>query len=285
MILAIWSANLAEARAAARSLTESGFQILDLDDNPGRPEQLEEIQQAFGPAVRARLVTQDIDPLLNLAVCGLHNHHEVTALQCAGPVAVLSLEHFPFALPVSIPVETAAGNGAEPGRSVLDAVRRLSARIPRISWDTYFMLICRQIAARSDCVKRHVAAIIVKDRRLISTGYNGTPRGVQNCSQGGCPRCSTFGPSGAALGECLCSHGEENAITQAAYHGISVKDAVLYTTTSPCLLCTKMIINAGISQVVYDAAYPLGEKPLRLLQEAGVRVVKYERQEEPCRQI
>ncbi len=142
----------------------------------------------------------------------------------------------------------------------------------RPSWDEYFMSIARVVASRSNCVKRKVGAVIAKDRRIISTGYNGTPRGVRNCNEGGCPRCNSFAQGGAQLEECLCSHGEENAITQAAYHGVRVPDGTIYTTFSPCLMCTKMIINAGLAEVVYNADYPLGEVSLELLREAGVKV-------------
>jgi dCMP deaminase len=140
----------------------------------------------------------------------------------------------------------------------------------RPGWDDYFMSIAKVIASRSNCVKRKVAAVIVKDRRIVSTGYNGTPRGTRNCDDGGCPRCNNFSEAGKNLEDCYCSHGEENAIVQAAYHGISIKGGTVYTTFSPCLLCTKMIINAGIGEVIYNSAYPIGEKPLALLREAGV---------------
>jgi dCMP deaminase len=146
----------------------------------------------------------------------------------------------------------------------------------RPDWDEYFMHIARIVAMRSNCVKRKVAAIIVKDKRIISTGYNGTPRGVRNCNEGGCPRCNSLAASGTRLDECLCSHGEENAIVQAAYHGISIKGATLYSTFSPCLQCTKMIINAGIAEVVYNADYPLNETALAILQEAGVKLRRTE---------
>lgn len=149
-------------------------------------------------------------------------------------------------------------------------VLKLLALQTRPSWDEYFMNIARVASLRSNCMKRKVAAVIVKDNRVVSTGYNGTPRGIQNCNEGGCPRCNDLAPSGQALGECLCSHAEENAIVQAAYHGVSVKEATLYTTFSPCLICTKMILNSGIKEVVYNAAYPMGELPLKLLKEAGV---------------
>lgn len=144
----------------------------------------------------------------------------------------------------------------------------------RPGWDEYFMSIAEVVASRSNCVKRKVAAIIVKDRRIISTGYNGTPRGTRNCNEGGCPRCNNLAASGTALDECLCSHGEENAITQAAYHGTSLKGSLLYTTFSPCLLCTKMIINAGIVEVAYNHEYPLSQTAMALLKEAGIELRK-----------
>ncbi|MBI4212523.1 MAG: AAA family ATPase [Deltaproteobacteria bacterium] len=161
---------------------------------------------------------------------------------------------------------------AELHDQVRQVIQGLAASEGRPDWDEYFMNIARQVAARSNCIKRKVAAVIVKDQRIISTGYNGTPRGVRNCNEGGCPRCNHFGASGAKLDECLCSHAEENAIVQAAYHGVSLKGATLYTVLSPCLLCTKMIINSGIVEVVYNATYAISEVPLKLLQEAKIAV-------------
>ena len=146
----------------------------------------------------------------------------------------------------------------------------LMSRFERPSWDAYFMGIAKVVAMRSNCMKRKVAAIIVKDKRIISTGYNGTPRGAKNCNEGGCPRCNNMAESGTALDECLCCHGEENAITQAAYHGISLKGSTLYTTFSPCLQCSKMIINSGICEVVYNQEYPMNERAQALLSECGV---------------
>ncbi|MBI2981028.1 MAG: AAA family ATPase [Deltaproteobacteria bacterium] len=151
----------------------------------------------------------------------------------------------------------------------------LSKKKTRPDWDTYFIDIARMVSLRSNCIKRHVAAVIVKDRRIISTGYNGTPRGVKNCNEGGCPRCNSFGPSGKNLEECYCSHAEENAITQSAYHGVTIKGAALYTTFSPCLICTKMIINSGIAEVVYNAHYPLAHIATRLLREARVKARRF----------
>ena len=147
----------------------------------------------------------------------------------------------------------------------------------RPSWDEYFLQVAQMVASRSNCVKRHVGAVITLDRRIVSTGYNGTPRGTRNCNEGGCPRCNGFAESGARLDECLCSHGEENAIVQAAYHGISVRGGSVYTTLCPCLYCTKLIINAGIAEVVYDAAYAMDERAQGLLQEAGVALRRVER--------
>jgi dCMP deaminase len=151
-------------------------------------------------------------------------------------------------------------------------VFRESLFFERPSWDRYFMSIAQVVASRSNCVKRKVAAVVTRDRRIVSTGYNGTPRGTRNCNEGGCPRCNDLAPGGTGLLECLCSHGEENAITQASYHGASLRSGTLYTTFSPCLQCTKMIVNAGLSEVVYNAAYPLGERALELLEEAGVKL-------------
>jgi dCMP deaminase len=149
---------------------------------------------------------------------------------------------------------------------------RANLYFERPGWDEYFMNVARVVASRSNCVKRKVAAVVTVERRIVSTGYNGTPRGIRNCNEGGCARCNEFGPGGKDLSECVCSHGEENAITQAAYHGVSLRDATLYTTHCPCLLCTKMIINAGIKEVVYNADYPLSALSLELLREAKVAV-------------
>jgi len=151
---------------------------------------------------------------------------------------------------------------------------RLLKEVQRPNWDEYFMDIAKVVASRSNCMKRKVAAIIVKDKRVVSTGYNGTPRGTRNCNEGGCPRCNSLAASGTNLDECLCSHGEENAIVQASYHGVSLKDAVIYTTFAPCLMCAKMIINSGIREVIYNMDYPLNESAFRLFEEAGVFVRK-----------
>jgi dCMP deaminase len=159
-------------------------------------------------------------------------------------------------------------------RQIDDLLPRLLQEVQRPSWDEYFMNIAKVVASRSNCMKRKVAAIIVRDKRVISTGYNGTPRGTRNCNEGGCPRCNSLARSGTALDECLCSHGEENAIVQASYHGVSLKDAVIYSTFAPCLQCAKMIINSGIREVVYNTEYPLNGSAFRLFQEGGIFIRK-----------
>jgi dCMP deaminase len=141
---------------------------------------------------------------------------------------------------------------------------------PRPDWDTYFMAIAEVAATRANCSRRKVAAIVVSENRIISTGYNGTPRGVKNCFEGGCPRCAGSAPSGSSLEECICVHAEQNAICQAAYHGIALAGATIYVTISPCLTCAKMIINAGIREVVYGGDYAFTEQTERLLKEAKV---------------
>lgn len=154
--------------------------------------------------------------------------------------------------------------------AVKNVFRDAASKITRPTWDEYFMKIARVVATRSNCAKRHVAAVVVRDSRIVSTGYNGTPRGTTNCTSGGCPRCLSLVPSGENLGECVCSHAEENAITQAAYHGVSLKESTIYTTFMPCVMCTKMIINAGITEVVYQSPYPLPASARDLLRQAGV---------------
>ena len=153
-------------------------------------------------------------------------------------------------------------------------LKKLLMNNKRPTWDKYFIDIAKVIATRSNCMKRKVAAIVVKDKRIISTGYNGTPRGTKNCNEGGCPRCNNLSSSGKNLEECFCSHGEENAIVQAAYHGISLKGSTLYTTHSPCLLCSKMIINSGIKEIVFNADYPMNQNALKLLKQTRIKLRK-----------
>jgi dCMP deaminase len=155
--------------------------------------------------------------------------------------------------------------------------RTVGSRAKRPDWDTYFMDIAHVVASRGNCIRRKVAAIVVKDQRIISTGYNGTPRGVRNCCDGGCPRCASKAPSGTSLGECICSHAEENAITQAAYHGIALNGAKIYSTMSPCLICAKMIISAGITEVIFENKYEFSKQTRAMLAEVGVKCRQFKR--------
>ena len=145
----------------------------------------------------------------------------------------------------------------------------------RPSWDEYFIEIVRLIKTRSTCIGRQVGALIVKDKRILTTGYNGAPTGCKHCTEIGCLRDELKIPSGQRHELCRGIHAEQNALVQAAYSGTSVKGGTMYVTHQPCVLCAKMAINAGIKKIVFAGEYP-DELALGLLQEAGVRVVKFE---------
>lgn len=145
----------------------------------------------------------------------------------------------------------------------------------RPSWDTYFMNITTLVAQRSTCTRRAVGAIIVKDKRILSTGYNGAPTGIRHCLEVGCLRESLQVPSGERHELCRGIHAEQNAIIQAAYHGVSVKDAVLYCTNQPCAICAKMIINAGIKKIYYQSGYT-DALAQEMLTEAGIDLVQHD---------
>jgi len=142
---------------------------------------------------------------------------------------------------------------------------------PRPSWDEYFMEIARVVSTRANCSRRHVGAVVVRDRNILSTGYNGTPIHTKNCFEGGCPRCAHAVESGTHLDECLCVHAEQNAICQAALHGTSIEGATIYVTISPCLTCAKLLINAGIREVVYGGDYAFLDTVKDLFKQAGVK--------------
>jgi len=139
----------------------------------------------------------------------------------------------------------------------------------RPSWDEYFSNIAREVSKRSTCLRRHVGAILVLEKRILSTGYNGAPRGVEHCEVRGCLRALHGVPSGERHELCRGLHGEMNALIQAASHGIRVEGSTLYSTTFPCSLCAKMLINGGIRRIVAQSDYadPLSKE---LLTEAGV---------------
>ena len=142
----------------------------------------------------------------------------------------------------------------------------------RPTWDEYFMKITHLVAERSTCLRRKVGSIIVKDKRIISTGYNGAPRNLAHCLDAGCLREKMGIPSGERHELCRGAHAEQNAIIQAASSGISMEGATMYCTVAPCSTCSKMIINAGIVRLVLGGEYPdrLGEE---LVCEAGIETV------------
>ena len=143
----------------------------------------------------------------------------------------------------------------------------------RPSWETYFMDIARLVSSRSTCRRRSVGAVIVKDKRILSTGYNGAPSGLSHCLDIGCLREKLMVASGQRHELCRGIHAEQNAIIQAAYHGFSIKTSILYCTNLPCAICTKMIINAGICRIYYQEGYA-DELSLTMLGEAGVEVIQ-----------
>lgn len=144
----------------------------------------------------------------------------------------------------------------------------------RPSWDEYFMQMAELTAQRSTCMRRHVGAVIVKDRHIIATGYNGAPRGLKHCDElGGCLRQKLGVPSGQRHELCRALHAEQNAIIQAATLGQSVEDGTIYVTHQPCVICAKMIINAGIKRIVVREGYP-DELATEILDEAGIKVIQ-----------
>ncbi len=147
---------------------------------------------------------------------------------------------------------------------------------PRPSWDEYFMEIAAVVARRSNCLRRSVGAVIMKDNHILSAGYNGTPKGVKNCFDGGCPRCAGKVASGTHLEECLCTHAEQNAICQAACHGNSIAGGTIYITISPCLTCAKLIINSGLKEVVYGGDYAFLDTVKKMFKAAGVKHRKFQ---------
>ena len=139
----------------------------------------------------------------------------------------------------------------------------------RPSWEEYFMEIARLVARRSTCLRRQVGAVVVKEKNILATGYNGTPSGISHCAEVGCLRQKLNVPSGERHELCRGLHAEQNAIIQAAKHGVNIAGAILYTTHSPCSICSKMIINAGIRDIVFLEGYP-DPLSLEMLREAQI---------------
>lgn len=141
----------------------------------------------------------------------------------------------------------------------------------RLSWDQYFMEIAQVAQKRSTCIRRQVGAVIVKENRIMATGYNGAPKGVKHCEEIGCLREKLQIPSGQRHELCRALHAEQNAIIQVANLGTSIEGAALYCTHHPCVICAKMIINCNIRRIVIQQGYP-DELSQELLNEAGVVV-------------
>jgi len=143
--------------------------------------------------------------------------------------------------------------------------------------DEYFMEIAGVVAKRSTCLRNKVGALVVRDKRILSTGYNGAPRGLEHCLEVGCLRNERNIESGTRHEICRAVHAEQNAIIQCALHGVSTEEATLYCTHQPCILCTKMMINAGIRRVVFREDYP-DEESLNYLRMAKIEVVRFKRE-------
>ena len=145
----------------------------------------------------------------------------------------------------------------------------------RAGWDEYFMEIAELVKTRSTCQRRNVGALIVKDNRIISTGYNGPPSGIEHCEDlGGCYREMLHVPSGERHELCRALHAEQNAIIQAAKFGVSTENATLYVTHQPCIICAKMIINSGIKKIIYGNPYP-DEGAMKMLNDARIEMIPF----------
>lgn len=143
----------------------------------------------------------------------------------------------------------------------------------RPDWDEYFLDIAELVSRRSSCLRRSVGAVLVKERRILATGYNGAPTGLRHCLDLGCLREQQHVPSGERHELCRGLHAEQNSIIQAALHGVGVREATLYCTNHPCVICAKMIINAGVAKVIFREGYS-DQLSDEMLKEAGVSVCK-----------
>ncbi len=142
----------------------------------------------------------------------------------------------------------------------------------RPDWDQYFMSIASLVSTRSTCIRRKVGAVIVNDKRILATGYNGAPSGIKHCIETGCLRDKLGVPSGEKHELCRGLHAEQNAIIQAASNGISIKNSYLYCTNQPCIICTKMIINSAIKKIFFKEGYP-DTLSLDMIKESGIELI------------
>lgn len=165
--------------------------------------------------------------------------------------------------------------------AALDRLHLTDPSRMRPTWDHYFMTLASLAARRSNCMRRQVGCVLVRLNRVIATGYNGTPRNVRNCSEGGCPRCnnSAANAGGAALSTCLCIHAEENALLEAGRERVG-EGAVLYCNTCPCLTCSIKIVQVGITEVVFGRGYYMDDATAKVFEEAGVKLRQFQAPEE-----
>lgn len=182
---------------------------------------------------------------------------KTTAVKAAGPKTRMTTEN--------------AGKIAR--LASVEAKKEPQALASRPSWDTYFLRIAQLVATRATCLRRTVGAVIVRDKRILATGYNGAPNGVPHCFElpGGCLREAMHIPSGQRQELCRGLHAEQNAILQASAFGVSLKGSEIYVTHQPCVTCAKMLINAGITRVVFIGSYP-DELALEMLREGNIKL-------------
>ena len=144
----------------------------------------------------------------------------------------------------------------------------------RPSYDEYFMKMADLVSKRSTCVRRKVGALLVKEKHILSTGYNGAPKGLKHCAEVGCMREQLHVPSGERHELCRGLHAEQNAIIQAAVFGVSIKGSTLYCTNAPCVVCVKMLINAGVTEIVYSGDYP-DDLAKQMLSESILKIKRF----------
>lgn len=154
--------------------------------------------------------------------------------------------------------------------SSLDSLNLTDQSRLRPTWDHYFMTLASLAARRSNCMRRQVGCVLVREKRVMSTGYNGTPRNITNCNEGGCPRCNNGAGAGSSLSTCLCIHAEENALLEAGRERVG-GGAVLYCNTCPCLTCSIKIVQVGITEVVYSQSYYMDAQSAEIFKQAGVK--------------
>ena len=148
----------------------------------------------------------------------------------------------------------------------------------RPTWDEYFLEVAKLVSKRATCLRRSVGAVLVKDKKILATGYNGAPSGLKHCSSAGCLREKLKIPSGERHELCRGLHAEQNVLVQAALYGISTKNSILYLTNQPCVICAKMLINAGVGEIVILAGYP-DKMASDFLKEAGIKIRRITKKE------